>query len=188
MDWIITWLLEKVLYPFILLFEKKKYVIPVDTTREHIIRQNTLINVITSSADLICAVIIIMGWQQQVVTYVGMMTISMYIFAEHFKIYCEQYKKLKGKTYICEIRKRENKNLWWYTPNLRNVCVSGLFFIIFVFMAIFEITNYYQLVSSCAYKIFILLILLYMMYIKLKYYFLDTFDIKEVVFIKNNEL
>lgn len=184
MERVIGFLLEVVIYPFIMHLERKKYVIPVDTKKDNIIRQNTLVNIVGLGADSICAILTLIGMSQHILTYIGMLTISMYIFVDHFKVYCEQYKIIKEKTHVCKVRQKSIKYLKWYTPNLRNIIIASMFFLILLFMIGFETSQYYTTSSEIKYKILMGVMMACMMYIKIKYYFLDTFDIKECVFEK----
>lgn len=184
----IRWIMEDIIYRFILWLKvKRKYVIPVDTKKECIIRQNTLVNVIGMAADWICAIIIFLGWSQHVSTYVAMMTIAMYIFADHYKIYTEQYRKMKQEIYICKIRDKQYKYFKCYTPNLLYTIISGILFLVLLFMAIYEKAEFYTVNSEFGYRILTFVILIYMMFIKTKHYIMDTFDLKECVFIKKDD-
>lgn len=180
---IFSFLLERLIYPIILSLKKKNFKIPEDTQRYNIIRKNSFVNCVCYSADLTCAILIICGWSQNILTYIGLMTIAMYIFADHFKIYCKQYKMLCNEEYMCLIRKKTCKRFKKYTPNLWYVCITAFIFLVFLILTIVEGLQHYSGIYTPLYKSLVLFVLLYMMMIKLKYYFLDTFEIDETVFV-----
>lgn len=177
-------LLQKVAYNLIMLLQRRKYIIPVDTIdRENIVKKNVLVNIIGFSADIICILLIIIGMHQQIVTYIGMITISMYIFLDHFKIYYSQVEKIRKNSYIGYIRNK--KALFkWYTPNLKVIIYIVIIFIVLLFMTISQMIGLYTIKSNFWYYIIISIILCYMSFIKIKHYFLDTFDIQEYVLKK----
>lgn len=181
-------ILEEFFYRIIFLFKRNRYDIPEDTTKENIVRKNMLVNSIVLLADIVCAVVVVIGLNEPLATYVGLMTIVMYVFAEHVKIYCENYEMLSNREYKCLIRKKEMKYLKKYLPNLKYAIVSGSIFIALLFMFVCEVTEYYDLRSSMGYKVIMLGILIYMMLIKAKYFILNTFLIAEFRFIKKETI
>ena len=184
MDKLIGIILEKIIYPILLFLQKKHYVIPIDTSRNNIVRKNVLINLISICADWICAFLIIYGWNQKIVTYISLMTISSYTFVEQFKIYIKQCHYLRSDMYICEVRQQQYKYLRRYTPNLKNMIISGFSFLTLLCMTIFEGTDYYEQKTLILYRLWVLLVLGILMFIKTKYVFLDTFNVNEFTFKK----
>lgn len=179
MDKILTFILEKGVYKILLYLKKRKYVIPVDTTKDHIEVQNGLINSVSFAADVVCAFLIVYGWNQTIVTYISLVTISLYTFVDQYKIYSIQKIYLYDSQYICEIRQREHKYLKRSTPNsiCRTIAMSilaGLLTLI-----ILEMSGIYGLQKVAGYRWIIIIVLVILMFIKTKYIFLDTFNVKE---------
>lgn len=179
MEKCIKFLLERVVYPILLVLKRRKYIIPVDTRRDCIVRKNVLINILCTCADWICLILIIYGWSQKTVTYISLMTIAVYTFVDQYKIYKEQWKFIKSEKYICKIRQRENKYLKYYTPNLKYAFLAALAFFLMLILMWIDVLKYFSYASIFKYRLLILSIGVLLVWIKTKYYFLDMFDVVE---------
>lgn len=184
MDKLIGFILEKGIYRILLLLKGRGYAIPVDTTAASVDHQHGLVNMICFFADLVCAVLIVYGWQQRTVTYISLLTIALYTFVDQYKIYSSQWAYLVSSEYVCKIRQRKNKYIKQYTPSLVNMIIAFAFVLILFVMSGMEISGFYELQKENLYRWFILFILAVLMYIKMKYIFLDTFIVEEFTYKK----
>lgn len=186
-DKFITWFLERVIYKVILLLNHRfHYKLPLETSENYVFSQNVVVNIITIGADYICAIIVWIGLSQRILTYVGLLTMAMYTFSEQYIMYMEDYDKLRNPEYVCEIRQRRNRYMKRYTPNLGNALKTGIVAVVLLILAVIEGLNMYSLNDRLEYYIFIILLSVYLLWIKTKYCFLDTFAIQECVFKRVN--
>lgn len=187
-DVILNFILQKMIYPWILFMkEHRKYVIPPDTTKDRIVRENTFWNLAAMAADIICVILIFCGWDQRIATYAGLMAIAICIFVEHGKIYSQQYKQLADEMNVCLIRGKEYTILRKYTPDLGRVIVA-LFFM--VALVIFALLNIFQNEKDIPNEVYIPVMSamnLAMMWFRLKYYVMDTFVLKDCIIIKKRK-
>ena len=176
--------LEKVVYNILLLLKRKKYLIPKDTTRENVKRKNVMVNVVCMTADFVTGVLIFLGLNQSIITYVSLASLAAYTFVEQYKIYAEQYKYLRNSRYECCIRQRVIKHERRYTPNLANLVFSALCCIFLIGMCCVEILPFYKgdIQKDNAYVIIIMVILVRLIYIKMKYCFFDLFGVIEFTY------
>lgn len=181
-DGMLFFFLQRVIYPFILFMENKRnYVIPPDTTRDRIVREHTLLNFIAMAADVICAILILVGLNQKIATYAGLMAMAMCILVDQGKIYSDQYKQLINDKNVCLIRGKEHKVLKKYTPNLGRAIVAVIFILIFLILALFSIFQKNLNMPGVVYYIAMPAMLVIMVCIKIKYYFISTFALKECI-------
>lgn len=189
LDRLLGFILRRIIYPHILRMEKKwNYVIPPDTTEDSIVREHTVLNIIAMAADVICAILILVGLNQKIATYAGLMAIAMCILADQGKIYSDQYKLLASGTNVCLIKGKELKVLKKYTPNLGRVIVAGLFIVVFLILALFGIFKKDLDVFCSGYYIAMLLMLAILVWIKLKFYFMSTFVLRDCIIKKREEV
>lgn len=189
LDGMLNFILQKIIYPFILFLEKKRnYVIPPDTTRDSVVREHTLLNLIAMAADVICAILILVGLNDRIVTYAGLMAIAMCILADQGKIYGDQYKQLASGINVCLIKGKEWKVFKRYTPSLGRVIISGIFIVIFLVLALFSIFQSNLDLSSGVYNFAMPVMLVIMVGIKLKYYFMSTFVLKDCIIKEKKEV
>ena len=182
LDRFVSWLLEKVVYNIICLAQKRKYMPPLGTSKDNVFYQNVVVNVIRICADYICAIIVWIGMTQRIITYVGLLTMSMYTFAEQYEKYMKKYDWLNDPNYVCLVRQRRNRYLKRYTPNLGCAIFSAVFFIGLLLIVIFEGAGMLDLKYRSVYNGLVIFISVFLLMIKTKYFFLDTFAIAECVF------
>ena len=189
LDGMLGFILQKIIYPLILLMEKKwNYVIPPDTTETSIVREHTVLNFIAMAADVICAILILVGLNQRIATYAGLMAIAMCILAEQGKIYGDQYKLLASGMNVCIIKGKEWKVLKKYTPNLGRAIMAVVFFVIFLVLALLNIFQNSFYIPNSAYSIAMSVMLVIMTWIKLKFNFTSTFILKDCIIKKKEEV
>lgn len=190
LDGVLGFILQRIIYPLILFMEKKwHYVIPPDTTETRIVREHTVLNFIAMAADVICAILILVGLNQRIATYAGLMAIAMCILAEQGKIYGDQYKLLASGMNVCFIKGREWKVLKKYTPNLGRAIMAVVFIVIFLVLALMSIFqgNSFD-IPNCIYSVAMIVMLVIMTWIKLKCYFTSTFVLKDCIIKKKEEV
>lgn len=189
LDGMLGFILRKIIYPLILLMEKKwNYVIPPDTTETRIVREHTVLNFIAMAADVICAILIRVGLDQRIATYAGLMAIAMCILAEQGKIYGDQYKMLASGMNVCIIKGKEWKVLKKYTPNLGRAIMAAVFIVIFLVLALLNIFLNSFDIPNRVYSIAMTVMLIIMTWIKLKCYFTSTFVLKDCIIKKKEEV
>lgn len=188
LDGMLGFILQRIIYPLILFMEKRNYIIPPDTTETRIVREHTVLNFIAMAADVICAILILVGLNQRIATYAGLMAIAMCILAEQGKIYGDQYKLLASGMNVCFIKGKEWKVLKKYTPNLGRAIIAVLFIVIFLVLALLNIFQNSVDIPNRVYSIAMSVMLGIMTWIKLKCYFISTFVLKDCIIKKKEEV
>ena len=188
-DVLLNWALYKVITPFIFHLQNKwHYVIPPDTTRDRVVYEHTFLNIIAMAADLICAILILVGLRQRIVTYVGLMAIAMCILSDQGKIYSDQYKLLSNNKNVCLIKGKEWKYMKKYTPSLGRAIVAAGFIVVFLMLAMINLFQNDFNEPNVGYYIAMSVMLVVMMWIKLKCYFTSTFMLKDCIIKKREEV
>lgn len=182
----VTWLfvkwaaLIKFLQKKIIGLEKKGYIIPANTKDGVLYTQNKLINSFVFIADLICIIIILLGMSQQIITFVGIITYAIYTLTEQIKVIDSQYSKSKNKTGSFERKSLIN---WHHVPpNILNVIIISIIFVILVVLAFIRITG--GAIGDNMYIICIIASISILSYLKVKYLIFDTFGIINWKFIE----
>ena len=189
LDGVLGFVLQHIVYPIICYLERKwNYVIPPDTAIDNIVREHTLLNIIAMAADIICAIIIFVGLNQSIATYAGLMTIAMCILADQGKVYSDQYKQLASGLNVCFIKGKELKVLKKYTPNLGRAVVAVIFIAVFLVLALLSIFQSDFSISNKVYYWMMIGMFIIMIWIKLKYYFMSTFLLKDCIIKEKEEV
>jgi len=184
MSKIVEFVLEKIVYKILQSLKKRKYLIPMDTTRDNVKRTNVTVNIVCMAADFVTGVLILSSINQSIVTYISLATLAAYTFVEQFKIYSFQYRYLSNNSYVCCICQKEIKHERKYTPNLFNLVFAALSCIFLIGMCCVEAFPFYsgELQKGFAYTIIIGGILVRLVFIKIKYYFFDMFGVIEFTY------
>lgn len=160
--------------------KNKGYIIPVNTSNGDLFTQNIFINSCIFIADLICIIITLYGMKQQLPTYFGVITYSIYTMVDQFKIIYSQKLIKKGK--IGFYRIKNFKHEFDYAPNIINLIVIIIVFCILIFSSVNYITG--GTMGKPTYVLLIIISLFLLFIIKVKYMIYDSFGIFNWKFIE----
>lgn len=158
---------------YLLKLEKKGYTIPINDKNNELFTQNKFVNSCIFIADIICIFITLLGMAQQLITFFGVLTYSVYTLCDQVKIFYEQHKCLQRDYGFFQVKNSSRHRK--IPPNLPNVIFVGIISCILIAFSILKATG--GILNIYFYYIVILSAFVVLFYIKVKYILFDVFGI-----------